>query len=117
MTKFVNVRDLKNQTTTLLHEVEKGTSLVVTRRGKPCAIVKAFDMSELQQSRSGFPTTVYEFLRAQIQNRYPEFTRYSQEKGKHEFERITRKVKRGLPYHNWREMDRAVKGVRHDLHR
>jgi antitoxin (DNA-binding transcriptional repressor) of toxin-antitoxin stability system len=117
MTKFVNVRALKNQTTTLLHEVEKGTNLVVTRRGKPCAIVKAFDMNELEQDRSRLPTTAYDFLRAQIQNRHPELKRYSQEKHEREFERITRKVKRGLPYDHWQQMDRAVKGVRDDSHR
>lgn len=116
MTRFVNVRELKNKTTTLLHEVEKGTNLVVTRRGKPCAIVKAFDMSELQQGSSS-PSASYEFLRKQIQNRYPELLQNSSERSVREFDRISRKVRRGLPFHDWREMDRAVKGVRHDLPR
>ena len=40
MAKFIHVRDLKNQTTTLLREVETGTTLIVTRRGKPIATLK-----------------------------------------------------------------------------
>jgi hypothetical protein len=37
MAKFAIVRDLKNQTTALIREAEKGNAVVVTRRGKPVA--------------------------------------------------------------------------------
>ena len=36
MAKFATVRDLKNQTTALIREAEKGKAVVVTRRGKAC---------------------------------------------------------------------------------
>ena len=47
MAKFAAVRDLKNQTTALIREAEKGKAVVVTRRGKPVATLKAFEQKDL----------------------------------------------------------------------
>ena len=39
--KFASTADLKNRTNALLRQVERGQTLVVTRRGKPIATVLA----------------------------------------------------------------------------
>ena len=38
--KFVNVRELKNQTSDVLHFTEKGEDVIVTSHGKPCAVIQ-----------------------------------------------------------------------------
>src|SRR5437667_174479 len=50
MAKFATVRDLKNQTTALIREAEKGKAVVVTRRGKPVsmdAALSSFTLLEI----------------------------------------------------------------------
>lgn len=37
--KFVNVRELKNKTSSILHYAENGNDVIVTLRGKPYAVV------------------------------------------------------------------------------
>ena len=117
MAKFVHVRDLKNQTTALLREVETGATLVVTRRGKPIATLRPFDARDLQPALLSYPTTIYDALRGQIEARYPELRNRSSEEKRRDFEKITRKIRRALPFKSWQEMERVAKGDRYALPR
>ena len=116
MTAAASVRELKNQTTTLLRKVEKGTLVVVTRRGKPVATLKPFEEQDLHRS-APYSTALYEALREKIQKQHPAVARRTPEQVRRSFERITRKVKRSLPFSTWQEMDRALKGDRYGLPR
>lgn len=58
MAKFIHVRALKNQITALLREVENGTTLIVTRRGKPIATLRPFEERDLQSAHLKYPTTI-----------------------------------------------------------
>ena len=117
MAKFVHVRDLKNQTTALLREVEAGTTLIVTRRGKPVATLRPFHSKDVQRDETPYPTTVYDTLRAQIATRSPGLKQRPHEAQQRDFEKLTRKMRRGLPFQSWQEMDKAAKGDRYDLTR
>jgi prevent-host-death family protein len=117
MTKFVHVRDLKNQTTALLREVEEGTTLIVTRRGKPIAILRPFSSSDLQPVRSRYSTAIYDTLRKHIEACYPELRTRTSEEKKRNFERITKKIRQALSFKSWQEMDKAAKGDRYGLTR
>jgi len=116
MATAASVRKLKNQTTALLRKVEKGTLVVVTRRGKPVATLKPFEEQDLRRSVH-YPTALYDALRRQIQSRHPELVRRTPAQIRRSFERITHKVKRSLPFSTWQEMDRALKGDRYGLTR
>src|SRR3990172_4293264 len=116
MARIATVRDLKNQTTSLLREAEKGTPVVVTRRGKPVATLKPFEKKDLE-GRERFPTTGYDSLRKKILERHPEWVKETPEEARKEFERITRKIRRNNPFKTWQEMDRFLKGDRHGLSR
>ncbi len=117
MTKFVHVRDLKNQTTTLLREVEKGITMIVTRRGKPVATLRPFDSRDLHPARSKYSTTIYDTLRKHIEACYLELRNRTSEENRRDFERITRKVRQALPFKSWQEMDKTAKGDRYGLTR
>lgn len=116
MTAAASVRELKNQTTALLRKVEKGALVVVTRRGKPVAILKPFEEQDLRRITHS-PTMLYDTLREQIQKRHPELSRRPPHQVRQSFERITNKMKRALPFSTWQEMDRALKGDRYGLTR
>ena len=62
MTKFASVRDLKNQTTALIREAEKGKAVVITRRGKPVATLKHFEQKDLERENQ-YPTSAYDNLK------------------------------------------------------
>lgn len=115
MTKFIHVRDLKNQTTTLLREVEAGTILIVTRRGKPIATLKPFNARDVQPARGAYPTAVYAALREQVETRNPGLKQRSREEQQRDFETLTDKIRQTLPFKSWQEMDKVAKGDRHDL--
>ncbi len=117
MVKFVHVRDLKNRTSSLLREAEKGETLVVTRRGKPVATLKHFDEKDLRPMKSDYPTSVYDTLRAQVEARHPELRSRSPEKKRDDLKRLTEKIRRCLPFKSWQQMDRAAKGDRYGLAR
>ncbi len=117
MTKFVHIRELKNQTTALLREVEAGTTLIVTRRGKPIATMKPFETSDVHSGQPSYPTTMYDMLRKHIEGRYPELKHRSLEEKQHDFEQLSCKLRQDLPFQNWQEMDRAAKGDRYGLSR
>lgn len=116
MPKFATVRELKNQTTALLREAEKGKPVVVTRRGKPVATLKPFEQKDLQK-QDMYPTTAFDALRKKILAKYPELAKETPEQARREFDRITKKIRRSLPFKTWKEMDRFVKGVRYGLTR
>ena len=111
MAKLVQVRELKNQTTRLLRNVERGATLIVTRRGKPVATIKKFDPSDTEQERA-YDTSLWETLRSRIAKRYPELKSESPDKARREFERLTNKAARKLPFKTWQEADRWAKGYR-----
>lgn len=111
-----SVRELKNQTTALLRKVEKGTAIIVTRRGKPIATLKPFKERDLQQIEQ-YPTTMYDELRKQIEHKYPQLVRCTPAQQREDFERITRKARQKLSFSSWQEMDRAIKGDRYGLTR
>ncbi len=116
MATLASVRDLKNQTTDLLRKVEKGTLVVVTRRGRPVATLKPFEEKDLQQKEE-YPTALYDSLRKNIQARYPELARRTPQQVHRDFERISKKVGQSLPFKTWQEMDRVLKGDRYGLTR
>ena len=62
MAKFATVRDLKNQTTALNREAERGKAVVVTRRGKPVATLKPFEPKDLEKEER-YPTSAYDSLK------------------------------------------------------
>lgn len=111
MPKYATVRDFKNQTTALIREAERGRPVVVTRRGKPVATLKPFEPKDLQK-KDRYPTTAFDALRKKILGKYPELAEETPEQARREFERITRKIRRSLPFQTWQEMDRFAKGDR-----
>ncbi len=46
--KFVNVRELKNRTSKILHYTEKNGDVIVTSRGKPCVVIHHLTESGLE---------------------------------------------------------------------
>ena len=117
MAKFVHTRDLKNQTTALLREVETGTTLIITRRGKPIATLKPFDTHDVQPAPPPYPTTIYDALRQHIAARYPALRDRTPEAMRRDFDRLTHKITRALPFTSWQEMEKVAKGDRYDLTR
>jgi prevent-host-death family protein len=116
MAKFATVRDLKNQTTALLREAEKGKAVVVTRRGKPVATLKPFEQKDLEKQER-YPTSAFDNLRNKILAEYPQLAKESPEQSRRRFDKITKKIRRSLPFKTWQEMDRVAKGDRHGLAR
>jgi len=52
--KTINIRSLKNETTTVLKRVALGESLEIRRRNKPLAILKPMDSGKAGVSRPDF---------------------------------------------------------------
>ena len=111
MAKFVQVRELKNQTTRLLRTVERGSTLVVTRRGKPVATLRKFQSADVE-AKPKYDTSVWNHLCAEIENRHPELKGETPEEAQREFERLTKKAGKKLPFKTWQEADRWAKGNR-----
>jgi len=116
MAKFATVRELKNQTTALIREAEKGKAVVVTRRGKPVATLKPFEQRDLNE-RDRYPTTLFDALKEKILAKHPKLGKESPERARREFDKITEKIRRSLPFKTWKEMDRFVKGDRFGIGR
>ena len=47
--KFVSVSELKNDTSDIVRQVERGSSVVVVRHGKPCAAVIRLSGEDIDQ--------------------------------------------------------------------
>ena len=116
MAKFATVRELKNQTTALLREAEKGKAVVVTRRGKPVATLKPFEQKDLEKQER-YPTSAYDNLKRKILAKHPELAKESPEQARRRFDKLTEKIRRSLRFKNWKEMDRFAKGDRYGLTR
>lgn len=108
----VSVRQLKNETTAILRRVEAGERLTVTKRGKPVAVIEPASQLAVPASDS-----IYLNLRRQIETRVPELRGLSAAAARRDFDRVSRKIARTIPYQDWREMDRAAKGDRFGLSR
>jgi prevent-host-death family protein len=116
MAKFATVRDLKNQTTALIREAEKGRAVVVTRRGKPVATLKPFEQKDLEKEER-YPTSAYGNLKKKISAKYPKLAKETPEQARRRFDKITERIRRSLPFKTWEEMDKFAKGDRHGLTR
>jgi prevent-host-death family protein len=116
MAKYATVRELKNQTTALIREAEKGKTVVVTRRGKPVATLKSFEQKDLEKAER-YPTGAYDNLKKKIAAKYPKLAKESPEQARRRFEKISEKIRRSLPFKSWQEMDRLAKGDRYGLTR
>ena len=46
--RFVNVRELKNKTSYVLRQAGEGEDIVVTSRGKPCAVIHSLTENEIE---------------------------------------------------------------------
>ena len=116
MAKFATVRELKNQTTALIREAEKGKAVVVTRRGKPVATLKRFDQKDLEKDER-YPTSAYDNLKRKILSKHPRLAKETPEQARRRFDKISEKIRRSLPFKTWKEMDRFAKGDRYGLTR
>jgi antitoxin (DNA-binding transcriptional repressor) of toxin-antitoxin stability system len=116
MAKFATVRELKNQTTALIREAEKGKAVIVTHRGKPVATLKRFEQKDLEKEER-YPTSAYDNLKRQILSKYPKLAKETPEQARRRFDKISEKIRRSLPFKTWKEMDRFVKGDRYGLTR
>jgi len=114
MPRYATVRDLKNQTTALIREVEKGKAIVVTRRGKPVVTLKPF---EPKDKESQYPTTAFDALKKRIQAKHPQLAKEDSQRALRELEKTTKKIRRSLPFKSWREMERFAKGDRYGFAR
>jgi len=114
MPKYATVRELKNQTTALIREVEKGKPIVVTRRGKPVVTLNPF---EPHNKKSQYPTTAFDALRKTILAKHPHLAKEAPEQARRELEKTTRKMRRSLHFKSWREMERFAKGDRYGFAR
>ena len=103
----VSVRELKNQTTRILRRVEAGERITVTKRGRPVAVIESSTQILAPASDS-----IYRSLQLQIEARQPGLHKMSGAAAKRDFERISRKIARTIPYKSWQEMDRVAKGDR-----
>ena len=102
MAKFATVRDLKNQTTALIREAEKGKAVVVTRRGKPVATLKRFDQKDLEKVEP-YPTSAYDNLKKQILSKYPRLAKETPEQARRRFDKISEKIRWSLPLRHGRK--------------
>lgn len=46
--RFANVRELKNKTSALLHFTENGEDVIITSRGKPCAVLHHLSEDDIE---------------------------------------------------------------------
>jgi prevent-host-death family protein len=116
MPKFATVRDLKNQTTALIREAETGKAVVVTRRGKPVATLKPFEQRDIDDDER-FPTQAFDALKKQLLAKHPKLAKQTPQQARRQFDKITEKIKRSLPFKTWQEMDSFAKGDRHGFSR
>ena len=111
-TPQVTVRELKNQTTVILRRIEAGERVVVTKRGRVIAT-----MSPSTELPAAVSDSIYRRLQRHIEARTPGLRAMSETARRAEFDRISRKIARTVPFKSWRDMDRAVKGDRFGLSR
>ena len=108
----MSVRELKNQTTLILKRVEAGQRLIITKRGRPVAVIEASSQASLPPSDS-----IYRGLQGQIEVRTPGLKWKSAAVAQREFDQISRRISGRVPYRGWRAMNRAAKDDRFGLSR
>ena len=116
MAKFATARELKKSYNLADSGSGKGKAVVVTRRGKPVATLKAFEQKDLERQER-YPSSAYDNLKKKNAANYPKLAKESPEQGRRRFDKITEKIRRSLPFKTWQEMDRFAKGDRHGLTR
>lgn len=67
--KFVNVRELKNKTSEMLALVGERVDLVVTKRGKPVALVTHFSEDEIED----YVMTHHPEIQKRLEHAYNEY--------------------------------------------
>ena len=61
MTKRVSVQDAKKQLSALLDQVSKGESFVITKAGRPAAMLRPVEKPKRHKSRIGFMKSKIKF--------------------------------------------------------
>lgn len=110
MNNFISTRDLKNYTNKILHAAEKGSTIIVTRYGKPVATIKPFQENDLKAEK----LSLYHKIKQRISEEQPELLKMNNQQLKKLNDEISVKVNR---FTSWEEMDRAAKGDEYGLSR
>jgi len=108
----VSVRELKSLATAILRRVEAGECVTVTKRGRVIAVI-----APATDRTPAVSDSIYRRLCGQIEARTTGVRRRSRAAIRRDFDQISRKIARTVPFKHWREMDRAVKGDRFGLSR
>lgn len=104
---FVNTRELKNKTNEILRQAEKGKTVVVTRHGKPVALIVPFPAGDTGKKPGA---TLYARIREALEKKYPDLLDMGREELLAHNDDISSKVQ---GYASWKDMDRAAKGDPH----
>jgi prevent-host-death family protein len=107
---FISTRDLKNYTNKILHAAEEGSTIIVTRYGKPVATIKPFQEHDLKEEK----LSLYQKVKQHISKQQPQLMTMSNEELKKLNDKISSKVKH---FPTWEEMDRTAKGDEYGLSR
>jgi prevent-host-death family protein len=107
---FISTRDLKNNTNKILHAAEGGSTIIVTRYGKPVATIKPFQENDLKEKKH----SLYQKIKQKISKQQPQLLTMSNEELKNLNDEISAKVNR---FSSWEEMDRTAKGDQYGLSR
>jgi len=106
---FVSTRELKNKTNKIVHIAEKGGVIIVTRYGKPVAVIKSFQENDLKEKKHG---ALYQNIRQQIGEKCPELLTMTKEELRNLNDELSGMVK---GFSSWQEMDRVAKGDHYGL--
>jgi len=55
-------------------------------------------------------TSIYNRLKAKLKENYPDLKNRTKQQKKEDFERISEKIAKELPFSSWKEMDKVLKG-------
>lgn len=107
---FVSTRDLKNNTNKILHAAERGSTIIITRYGKPVATIKPFQENDLKEAKY----SLYQQIKQKIGEEQPQLLTMNREELKELNNELSAKVNR---FSTWEEMDRRAKGDEYGLSR
>jgi prevent-host-death family protein len=108
----VSVKELRSQATRIVHRVEAGEAITITKRGRVVAVITPAAEAARRPSDS-----IYQQLRRHIEARTPALRQMPEGEAGRDFDRLSRKVAKTARYKDWREMDRVLKGDRFGLSR
>lgn len=60
-------------------------------------------------------TSIYDKLKAKLEKSYPNLKNRTKQQKKEDFEKISEKIAKELPFESWKEMDRVLKGDSYGL--